>query len=441
MRLDSNPAGPARRHGDLLVRRDNCRVIIGILIGVLLVSGLSGCLGPTEKVVLRFMDRPDVGGAWAAMIRSFEVQHPNIRVELIEGPNSTDTRESLYAMALLAEDPTYDLIFLDVTWLAKFAQAGWLLPLDARVRPELLADFFPGDLRASRYQGNLYRLPLRTDAGVLYGRADLLSEAQLKPPETFEELTRTARHLMHPPECWGYVFQAMQYEGLVVNFLEVLRGFGGELLDGQGRVVLDQPAAVAALTWMRNCLTAPAISPPGVTTYQEEDARVMFQKGRAVFMRNWPYAVKLMASPSSPVLGKFALYPLPRGPQGKSTPTLGGWGFGISVYSRHPEAAFRFMRHCLRLENQKQLYRLTGLLPARMSVYEDPELLQVSPYLQTMRAILGTAWPRPVHPRYAQLSDILQVRLSAALVGKLSPATAIRLAAREIREALGETNG
>lgn len=414
------------------------RVITGTFRYLLLLLIINGCHPLPETVTLRFMDRPDVGGAWEYLIQSFEQQHPGHRVELIEGPNSTDTRESLYAMALLAQDPTYDLIFLDVTWLAKFAQAEWLLPLDDRVDPGLLADLFPGDLKACKYQGRLYRLPLRTDAGVLYGRADLLSQANLSPPRTFNQLTQTARQLMQPPQCWGYVFQGMQYEGLVVNFLEVLQGWGGEVLDSQGRVVLDQPAAVAALRWLRELVAAPALSPPGVTTYQEEEARVMFQKGRSVFMRNWPYAVRLMDSPKSPVAGKFGLYALPHGPQGQSTPTLGGWGFGISVYCRHPEAAFAFIRHCLAAKNQKRLHQLTGLLPARMSVYDDPEILQTSPYLEVMRAILAQARPRPVHPRYAQLSDILQVRLSAALVGKMTPEAAIRAAAREIRVVLGE---
>ncbi|MBW1953467.1 MAG: ABC transporter substrate-binding protein [Deltaproteobacteria bacterium] len=416
-------------------------MITGTLRCLLLLLIVSGCRPSSEAVILRFMDRPDVGGAWEYLIQSFEQQHPGYRVNLIEGPNNTDTRESLYAMALLAQDPTYDLIFLDVTWLAKFAQAGWLLPLDDWVDPGILADLFPGDLKASKFQGRLYRLPLRTDAGVLYGRTDLLSQAHLPPPQTFNQLTQAARQLMQPPRRWGYVFQGMQYEGLVVNFLEVLRGWGGELLDSRGWVVLDQPAAVAALRWMRDLLTPPAVAPPGVTTYQEEEARAMFQKGRSVFMRNWPYAVKLMNSPSSPVAGKFGLYALPHGPRGQSTPTLGGWGFGISVYSRHPEAAYAFIRHCLEGKNQKRLHQLTGLLPARVSVYDDPELLRTSPYLKVMRTILAQARPRPVHPLYARISDILQVRLSAALIGQLSPEAAIKTAAQEIRVVLGESDG
>ncbi len=80
-------------------------------------------------------------------------------------------------------------------------------------------------------------------------------------------------------------------------------------------------------------------------------------------------------------------------------------------------------------------------MPARVSVYDDPELLRTSPYLKVMRTILAQARPRPVHPLYARISDILQVRLSAALIGQLSPEAAIKTAAQEIRVVLGESDG
>ena len=52
----------------------------------------------------------------------------------------------------------------------------------------------------------------------------------------------------------GLVWQSARYEGLIAVFVEVLGAFGGSILDAQGRVTVDAPAAVRALTAMRDAL-------------------------------------------------------------------------------------------------------------------------------------------------------------------------------------------
>src|SRR6185436_3979632 len=121
----------------------------------------------------------------------------------------------------------------------------------------------------------LYRVPAYTDAGVLYYRKDLVAH----PPETFEELEVDARRLTNS-DRWGFLWQGKQYEGLVTAFLEVLWGYGGDWIDAESReVLLDRPEAVQALTFLTR--TVGTISPPAVTTYIEEDTRILFQGGRA----------------------------------------------------------------------------------------------------------------------------------------------------------------
>ena len=76
-------------------------------------------------------------------------------------------------------------------------------------------------------------------------------------------------------------------------FLEVLWGYGGDWIDaGTREVRIDSPEAVQAIEFLKG--TIGTISPPAVTTYAEEDTRNIFQNGRAVFMRNWPYVWTLI---------------------------------------------------------------------------------------------------------------------------------------------------
>jgi len=53
--------------------------------------------------------------------------------------------------------------------------------------------------------------------------------------------------------------------------------------------------------------------------------------------------------------------------------------------------------------------------------YDDREVLRANPHFAALRDALALARPRPATPFYARLSGILQVQISRALVGAVSP--------------------
>jgi multiple sugar transport system substrate-binding protein len=414
------------------------------LAGILL--SLPACTRAPEEgsrtATITLMVPPSERPFWSPVAVAFERRHPGVRVDLVEGPQSTDLRENLYTTSLLARDATFDLVYMDVTWTAKLAAAGWLRPLDAHLGEEEKGSLLPAALEAGRYRGVLYRIPVRTDVGVLYYRKDLLQQAGLSPPRSYEELTDAARALQSPPSLWGYVWQGKQYEGLVCNYLEVLRGHGGFWVDpGTLEVGLDRPEAVAALSFLVRTVGSERISPPGVTTYQEEESRRLFQDGRAVFLRNWPYAWRLAQAEDSPIRGRVGVLPMVHSASGRSAGTLGGWGFGISTYSRNPGLALAFIREATSLEGQRALCAPTGYAPALREAYADSALLVANPFLVELGRLHESAVARPAIPRYALASDILQRHLSAALTFSMEPASALHAAARATRAMLASERG
>jgi len=389
-----------------------------------------------EKPKIRFLDGPDTGGAWKEIIKQFNQVHPEIEVELVEGPAATNTREDMYSTSFLAGEATYDLVYMDIIWVPKFAAAGWLSPLDDYFPKDEQAKFLSGDMAGSRYQKHIYRVPQRTDAGMLYYRKDLLEANRLTPPQTWDELVEICTKLQNPPELWGVVFQAHQYEGLICNFLEILWGTGGELVDEAGELRINSPEAVKALQWMCDLVNKYKIAPPGVTTYQEEESRHIFQGGHAIFMRNWPYAWTLVQKEDSLIRSKIGIIPQVHVLGAKSAATLGGWGFGISKFSKHPKEAWEFIKFSTSAEGQKLMHFNNGAIPTRHSLFKDKDILAESPHYPELYQVLLTARPRPMHPRYAQISDILQVYLSAALVGQKTPEEALVQAEKEIKTVL-----
>jgi multiple sugar transport system substrate-binding protein len=189
-------------------------------------------------------------------------------------------------------------------------------------------------------------------------------------------------------------------------------------------VWLDTPEARAALQFMVD--TIGSISPPGVTTYVEEDTRSIFQNGRAVFLRNWMYVRNLVNNSQSEVRGHLGFAPMVHSPGNTSAATLGGWGFAVSSRTAHPEAAWNFVKFITSAEQAIEVYEANGRIPARKSLVPEE-----------FRAIVQTARFRPRIPEYPQASDILQRWLSAALSRAVSPEEALQNAARETRALLG----
>ena len=102
------------------------------------------------------------------------------------------------------------------------------------------------------------------------------------------------------------------------------------------------------------------ISPKGVTTYGEEEARNIFQIGNAAFMRNWPYAYPLGHVIRKRNCRKFGGSNVPRARDGKNAACLGGWQLMVSAYSKAPDAAADLVRYLVSEEQQKKRAVRTG---------------------------------------------------------------------------------
>jgi multiple sugar transport system substrate-binding protein len=294
------------------------------------------------------------------------------------------------------------------------------LDLSDRLSERDRQEFLAADLMAGYYDGRLYRIPAFSDAGVLYYRKDLVG----RPPETFEELEALSEQFASS-ERSGFLWQGKQYEGLVTVFLEVLWGYGGNWIDANTReVLLDQPQAIQALEFLTK--TVGTISPAAVTTYIEEDTRNLFQNGRSLFLRNWPYVWTLMKDSPMRAEDRIGLAPFVHEAGRQSSATLGGWGFAISRFTEDPEAAWKFVEFVTRPEQLAKVQARMGRIPARKGM-APPEFVP----------ILDSARMRPPIPEYAQASDILQRWLSAALTRRAEPKQALDEAARETRLLLG----
>ena len=390
----------------------------------------------SQPIAIKTLVRADEAQQLQPLVEKFNQQHSDIRFEVIEAPSDSNQVEDLYTSSFLLGNSPYDVIYMDIVWTPKFAAAGWLRDLSDRLSPEAAEEYLPGDIAGGMYEGKLYRLPFRSDAGMLYYRRDLLERAGYsEPPETFEELLTISQDLQQQGLTdWGYVWQGKQYEGLAAMFVEILQGNGAYWVNPEtSEVGLDEPEAIAAVDFLREAI-AKNVSPPGVTTYAEEETRLLFQNGKAAFLRNWPYVYSLALD--SDIAGKYSIKPMVHAPGKSSGATLGGWGLGISTSTKHPDAAWEVLEFLSSEESQREFILETGFVPSRIDLFNDPSIVAKYNYYPQLLEVVQSSALRPPISQYAQASDILQRYLSAAITGKMSSQQAMEKAAVETRNLL-----
>jgi multiple sugar transport system substrate-binding protein len=405
---------------------------------LLLALGCAGSHEEQDRQVVVFKHGKLAGEerAFGALLREFEQRHPGLTVRDELLPSSTDQQHQFYAINLEDRHVPFDLFAVDVIWVQEFARAGWIRSLDEHVSKAARSAFFPAAIEAATFEDALYAVPWYLDAGVLFYRRDLLERYGVAPPRTWSELIDSTERILQgegDPRLKGFIWTGKQYEGLVCVALEFIWGRGGTLFAEETGPT--QTHAADALAFMRELITS-GVSPALVTTADEETARHLFGDGRAVYMRNWPYAWSLLQEQDSQVRARVGLTRLPAFSGRESVAALGGWLLAIPRTARHPEAAAELLRFLVSSDVQRRMAIQLGYKPAYRHLYQDPDLLRVQPWLTDLYPVYESARPRQVSPYYLILSQLVQPELSAALVGRKSPQEALQTARRQIAAAL-----
>lgn len=319
-------------------------------------------------------------------------------VKLVTVPTSGSERLGLYQQLLAAESPVVDIFMIDVVWPGTLG--NYFVDLK-KYAGNSLNDHFPAIIKNNTIGEKVIAMPWFTDAGLLYYRKDLLQKHSEKVPETWEELTATAKKIQDAErksgneKLWGYVWQGKAYEGLTCNALEwVASHNGGTIVDPAGKVTINNEGTVKALQTAKGWIGT--ISPKGVLSYGEEEARGTFQAGNAVFMRNWPYAWALANSADSVIKDKVGIVALPKGSKdGSGAATLGGQQLAVSKYSKNPDLAADLVMHLTGKEEQKRRAVVGAYNPTIMSLYQDKEVLAANPFQGQLYSTFVNATARP----------------------------------------------
>ena len=376
---------------------------------------------------IRFAGQSDVGegGRWARAVCEKWAQQTGNKVEYISRPNDASATLQLYQQYWAAKSGDVDVFMVDVIWQGILAPHA--VDLKKYFKEDEIKAFFPTIILNNTVGGRLVSIPWFTDAGMLYYRTDLLEKYGYKePPKTWEELTEMAKKIQDgerkagKPDFQGFVFQGKASESVTCNAIEWIYSYGGgTIVEPDKKVTINNPKAIKALEVAKSWVGT--ISPLGVTTYGEEDARNIWQAGNAAFMRNWPYAYALGQDPKSVISGKFDISVLPKGgTDGKNAACLGGWQLMISAYSKVPDAAADLVKYLTSPEEQKKHSIALSQLPTLPALYSDADVLAKAPFFKNILPVLENAVARPstvTGADYNQLSTSFFQNVNKVLSG------------------------
>ena len=371
----------------------------------------------------------ETSGALEDLISRFNKENENVTVTWRRMPSDTGQYFDQLRTEFQAQSPDLTLIGGDVIWPAQFAANGYIVDLSDRFTEEMRSKFLEGPVLSNTYDDKVWGVPWFTDAGLLYYRTDLLEKSGYsEPPGTWEELQEMAQQVMQDQNVkFGFIFQGAEYEGGVVDGLEYINSYGGEVLDPNdaSQVIIDSPNAVEGLAMERSMIES-GIAPQAVSTYAEPETEAPFLGGDAVFARNWPYMYSIAGTGDFISQDQIGIAPLPAGSAG-SVSGLGGWNFFINAFApeESQNAAWEFVQYMVAEKQQKEFAIKGSYLPTLKSLYNDPEVKNKVPTVRLAPEALANTVPRPVSPVYSDMSLEMAEQFNASLKGDVSPEEAI----------------
>jgi multiple sugar transport system substrate-binding protein len=299
----------------------------------------------------------------------------------IETADVTSYRQNL-PVRLTARSTDFDVMatFPEVDG-PQFSANGWYVPLDDFIENESITnadydfeDFPEGVRNAMQVDDATVTVLWEMQTDLVYFRKDLLEQAGLEVPTTFEEWEAAAAAIHDPAnEIYGFALRGIPYQ-TTTPFSSFLYAHCGQWTK-DGTATIDTPEAIDAFEaygrWG-------AYGPPGITGFDWPVPSQQFAQGKVFAFLDINLFVGTLEDPSeSTVVGKVGYAPVPEGECGRA-PFIGGWGYGINPFSQKADAAWYFIQWATSPEMNVEL-KAGGWPSPRQSAWNASEFTENDP--------------------------------------------------------------
>lgn len=329
-------------------------------------------------------------------VADFTAEYPHITVEPVFSGGYGDVKTAIQTTIDGGGEPPALAVML-ATDLYDLVNAGYILSLDDYIAADAdgqayLADFIPGFMENSYYDGKTWSIPFQRSNVLLYYNADLFAEAGLEPPNSWEAWGQAAQALTvrdgDNVTRWGIEFPSGWPYWL---FQPLAIGNGRNIIgESDTEVYFDDPKVIEAVQFYIDLSHVYQAMPEGVQAIWGQ-APTDFASGQTAMIVHSSGSLNSILEQADFEVGVMAL----PGKEADTYATVPGGGNLYLLDNIPPEkqdAAWKFIRFLSEPERAADFSIHSGYFASRYAAYET----------DAMKAFLAD------HPQVAQASDALE---------------------------------
>lgn len=404
------------------------------LLGLLGTTALSAAFGTSALAFDATQGRPFDGTTLRALVvtsSQFQAQEArfdrfteatgiSVQVDYVPFPNILE--------ALTAEmvgGQGYDLVTVMDAWVQSMDML--LRPIDAMAqRSDVNLSDFPNVHLTRGYIGSELRgLPVRGHVQLLFYRRDLLEQAGVAVPTTWDEVVTASQAIRSATGASGIALPYGKNNGQnLMIWYNLLWGHGGNVFDAAGAPIFNSDAGVAATAQYVGFLRNDGIVPEGSASFTEQDAVNSFKQGNSAMVPVWWWVRSRLIDPAQSTVSAdqlgFASMPMVAG----SAPTsyANTWIYSVTSESRNAEAAQEFLAFVTDPALEREILldpELNEVVSVHLSNLRDAEVNARWGGMHMAAADAAESAPViPFGPEWPRVVEILENAMSSLAAGE-----------------------
>ena len=358
---------------------------------------------------------------------------------------------------------SYDLYYLDQSWMASFSN-DTVDPREIyRDKPDLAMpnydfdDFLPPLTEGiSMFRNKMVGVPFDIPIFIVMYRKDIYDKLGLKAPKTFEDYLNNARAVQKEFGGNPYFGTTGQMKSghysLECDWTNWLWGHGGSIFGPDGKFSGNDDRGIAAMEYWQELRKN---MPPDVLNWTWDGEFNSMAQGLAAQVYSWGEFFPGLDNPENSKVSGLLEPSLPLDPVSLRTPAQAGHGeipgtahqggsaLAVSRHSKNIDAAWVFAQWGSSADMNIRVSLLGGgASPMRRSTYQDPRIrAKAKPgagstrhFDVTRQAIENYMGSEPDHPAWAEVSNgTIPVELGRFFSGEYgSPKEAMDIIAKEV---------